>query len=57
MQEMTSVIVSERKNDIEARFLQSLISASESKSKNTDALLFHSAEVFSFCLIDVREEV
>jgi hypothetical protein len=64
MREMASVIVSEiergfseRENDIKARFLRSLIFTSESKSKNTDALLFHSAEVSSFCLIDVREEI
>jgi hypothetical protein len=64
MREMTSVIVSEikrefseRENDIEARFLRSLIFASESKSKNIDVLFLYSAEVSSFCLIDVREEV
>jgi hypothetical protein len=57
MREMTSVIDSKRENDVETRFLQGLILVSESKSKNTDALLFYSAEVFSFCLIDVREEI
>jgi hypothetical protein len=60
MQEMTSVIISEierefseKENNIKACFLQSLIFTFKSKSKNTDVLLLYSAEVFSFCLINV----